>query len=211
MVKTLAKSCRYLQMVTNGQRLTEEIIEAILSAPVRLLEVSADSNEKAGYESSRKGGSFEKLLANLTLLKQKKRQMRAPTLVNIRAMMRPSQQARQSEILAFWRQYGDSAMSQYLLDYSRVESDVFPHHHAAGLIPRCSYPSRVMVVHWNGKVPLCEISQRQTGIPDGLLVGNIHETPLREIWQSQVFRQYREGHRTRNANLTPICRGCVGS
>jgi MoaA/NifB/PqqE/SkfB family radical SAM enzyme len=211
MVKTLAKSCRYLQMVTNGQRLTEEITGAILSAPVRLLEISADSSNKVGYESVRKGGDFERLLANLTLLKRMKREMRAPTMVNIRAMIGPSQRPHQQEILAFWRQLADSAMPQYLLDSSRVAPDVFRHFHNVGLVPRCTYPSRSMMVHWNGKVPLCEASRQQTGIPDGLVVGNICENSLREIWQSRVFHQYRTGHRTRNASLTPICRGCVGA
>ena len=99
MVNTLAQSCRYLQLVTNGQRLTEKLIAAILSAPVRLLEISADSDNKEGYESSRKGGNFETLLANLARLKRMKRDLRAPTLVNIRAMISPSQRARQQEIL----------------------------------------------------------------------------------------------------------------
>jgi MoaA/NifB/PqqE/SkfB family radical SAM enzyme len=211
MVKALAKSCRYLQMVTNGQRLTEEIIGAILSAPVRLLEISADSNNKDGYESARQGGNFEKLLSNLALLNRMKREMRAPTLVNIRAMIAPSQRSHQQEILSFWRQHADSAMPQYLLDSSRVAPDVFRHFHNVGLVPRCTYPSRSMMVHWNGRVPLCEASRQQTGIPDGLVVGNICEKSLREIWQSHIFRQYRAGHRTRNANLTPICRGCVGA
>jgi MoaA/NifB/PqqE/SkfB family radical SAM enzyme len=211
MVKALAKSCRYLQLVTNGQRLTGEVIEAILSAPVRLLEISADSDNKEGYESCRKGGNFEKLLGNLALLKSMKRNLRAPTLVNIRAMIGPSLQARQREILSFWRQHADSVIPQYLLDSSRVEPDVFAHFHNSGLVPRCAYPSRSMMVHWNGKVPLCEASRQQTGVPDGLVVGDINETSLREIWQSQVFQQYRKGHRTRNASMTPICRGCVGA
>lgn len=211
MVKALAQSCRYLQMVTNGQRLTEEIAEAILSAPVRLLEISVDSDNKEGYESSRKGGSFETLLANLARLKRMKRSLRAPTLLNIRAMIAPSQRARQQEILAFWRQYADSVMPQYLLNSSGVQSDVFGHFHGVGLIPRCTYPSRSIMVHWDGKVPLCEASRQQTGNPDGLVVGNIHESSLFEIWRSPVFQQYRNGHRTRNANLTPICKGCVGA
>lgn len=211
MVKTLAQSCRYLQLVTNGQRLTKNLIAAILSAPVRLLEISADSNNKEGYESSRKGGNFEKLLANLARLKRMKRELRAPTLVNVRAMIAPSQRVRQQEILAFWRRHADSVMPQYLLDSSGLGLDVFGHFHGVGLVPRCTYPARSMMVHWDGKVPLCEASRQQTGIPDGLIVGNIHQSSLREIWHSPVFQQYREGHRTRNANLTPMCRGCVGA
>jgi len=212
MVKALGRSGPYLQMVTNGQKLNEEKIEAILTAPVRLLEISVDSNQKEEYEASRIGGNFERLLANLALLRQMKQKMRAPVLVNIRAMIRPSQIPHQREILSFWRRHADTAMPQYVLDYAKGNlRDVFPHHQLTGLVPRCTYPSRVLVVHWNGKIPICEVSQRQTGIPDGFVVGNLRENTLREIWHASVFRQYREGHKTRNASLTPICKGCVGA
>jgi MoaA/NifB/PqqE/SkfB family radical SAM enzyme len=100
---------------------------------------------------------------------------------------------------------------QYLHDYTKgAYADVFTHQQSGGQIPRCSIPSKAMIVHWNGTVPLCELSQRQTGMPYGLIVGDVHTSTLREIWNSPVFRQYREGHRKRDGSLTPICRGCVG-
>jgi MoaA/NifB/PqqE/SkfB family radical SAM enzyme len=210
MVRALGSSCPYLQLVTNGQRLTKQSIEAILTAPVRLLEISADSHEKHGYESMRIGGKFETLVANLDLIMKMKRKIRAPTLVNVRVMMRPSQRKHQRDVLAFWRKRVDCAMAQYILDYSQAQMDYFPHFQAVGLIPRCSLPSRVMIVHWNGRVPICENSQRQTGIPEGVIVGDINKNTLREVWEAQTFRQYRLGHRTRNAALTPICKGCAG-
>jgi hypothetical protein len=45
-------------------------------------------------------------------------------------MIAPSLRARQQEILAFGRQYADSAMPQSLLDSSRIEPDVLRHFHA---------------------------------------------------------------------------------
>jgi MoaA/NifB/PqqE/SkfB family radical SAM enzyme len=211
MVTRLASSCRYVQMVTNAQRLRDETIEAIFSAPVRLLEVSVDSNHKIGYERSRIGGSFGRLLSNLTALRNAKKQMKAPTLVGIRAMIRPSELAHEREILRFWRPYADVVIPQYVTGHRTrgADPDSFPHHHEAGLIPRCNLPSKVMIVHWNGKVPICEYSQRQTGIPDGVVVGDVRQTSLREIWNSQTFNDYRRGHRERRSELTPICRGCL--
>jgi MoaA/NifB/PqqE/SkfB family radical SAM enzyme len=211
MIRELAGVCPYLTMVSNGQRWTEKTMRAILEAPVRLLEISADSDEKIGYENARIGGKFERLLTNLIRLKELKQELGAPTLVNIRAMIRPTLLARETEILAFWSAYGDSVIPQYVHDYTKgAFSDVFQHQQDGGLIPHCSIPSKAMIVHWNGKVPLCEFSQRQTGMPDGLIVGDVHTTTLREIWNSPLFLQYRAGHRKRDESLTPICRGCIG-
>jgi len=211
MIRALARSCRYLNVVTNGQRLNEQIARAILEAPVRLLEISADSDAREGYERSRIGGDFVRLLSNLAMLMTLKRELRSPTLIIVRAMIRPSDRGREREILAFWSTHADTAMPQYLHDYTHGnDADVFPHRQQEGAIPRCSLPTKAMIVHWNGKVPLCELSQQQTGIPEGLIAGDIHWQSLKEIWGSPLFAQYRRGHRTRAAELTPICRGCFG-
>jgi hypothetical protein len=42
----------------------------MLRAPLRLIEISVDSNSKEKYERTRIGASFDKLLANLIALKQ---------------------------------------------------------------------------------------------------------------------------------------------
>jgi len=211
MVKALAKSCRYVQVVTNGSHLTEPICDAILSAPVRLLEISADSDNKAGYERSRIGSKFEELIENLVRLREIRERTAAPTLINVRAMLRPSEVPRREHILQFWQQYADTVYCQYVHDYTKGnEPDVFAHRHDQGLIPRCTFLSKGMIVHWNGKVPICELSQRQTGMADGLIVGDVFSSTLAEIWRSQTFEEYRRGHRERRAELTLICRGCIG-
>jgi MoaA/NifB/PqqE/SkfB family radical SAM enzyme len=211
MIRALAHSCRYLNLVTNAQRLDERMARAILQAPVRLLEISADSDSKHQYERSRVRGNFDTLITNLEMLRKLKKELKSPTLINVRVMMRPSEIKRQHELITFWRRRADVAMPQYLHDYTRGnDADVFVHVQKVGLIPRCSLPTNAMFVHWNGRVPICELSQQQTGIPEGIIAGDIHKQSLREIWNSPLFIQYRTGHRSRRAELTPICRGCVG-
>ena len=212
MIRALAGSCRYLNLVTNGQCLDERMARTILEAPVRLLEISADSDSKQEYERSRVRGNFECLLANLKMLQKLKRELQSPTLINVRAMIRPSEYSREPGIIRFWARHADVAMPQYLHDYTRGnDADVFMHDQKRkGTIPRCSLPTKAMIVHWNGRVPICEMSQQQTGIPEGVIAGDIHEQSLREIWNSALFVQYRAGHRNRKPELTPICSGCLG-
>ncbi len=211
MIRRLARNAPYLQLVTNGQRLTPEFAEAILTAPVRLLEISADASDKSGYERSRVGGKFERLTDGLKLIMRMKRELGAPTLVNIRAMIRPSQREHEANILRFWSAFADTVMPQYVHDYTQgLDSDVFAHRPPRALIPRCALPANDMIMHFDGSVPLCELSQRQTDIPGGLIVGNIHEQDLSSIWNAPLMRQYRLGHQKRRHELTPICAGCVG-
>lgn len=116
MIRRLAQACEYLTIVTNGQRLDLETITNMLLAPVRLIEVSVDSNCKDQYERMRVGGSFDKLLTNLVLLKQTRNKMNAPALINVRAMIHPSERVNESNILEFWRPFGDTVIPQYLED-----------------------------------------------------------------------------------------------
>src|SRR5262245_12850802 len=157
MLRAIAQSTKFVQLVTNGQRLSDDNIDAILTAPVRLLDISVDSNDKEGYERSRIGGNFERLLDNLKRLKEKKRSLRALTLTNIRVMLRPSERVDEQAIIAFWRGYADTVMPQYVLQDKRV-GDIDPDVYISARrdsYPRCTVPFKSLVVYWNGNVPLC--------------------------------------------------------
>jgi pyruvate-formate lyase-activating enzyme len=213
MIGRLAQACRYLTIVTNGQRLDLETITNMLRAPLRLIEVSVDSSCKEKYERMRVGGSFDKLLANLVLLMQTRNKMNAPALINIRAMIHPSERASESNILEFWRPFGDTVIPQYLHDEGRageVFTDSLFVHSFPQRYPLCTSPLKAMGVMWNGKVPLCDFSEKQTGIPEGLLLGNIADDTLQILWNHKIMKQYRQGHRDRDVSKIPICQGCVG-
>jgi MoaA/NifB/PqqE/SkfB family radical SAM enzyme len=208
MIIELARACAYLQVVTNAQHLNEDMVRAILTAPVRMLEVSVDSKEKEGYERSRIGGHFETLLGNLRSLRILRDELKAPTVVNVRAMIRPSQRAEEHDIRHFWRAYSDTVMPQYVVDLTKgADRDVFGTRQRLDH-PRCTLPFKGLGVHWNGIVPLCSNSTLQTGRPDGLVIGNVHETPLEELWRHPLMVQYRIGHRKRDTERTTICGGC---
>jgi MoaA/NifB/PqqE/SkfB family radical SAM enzyme len=211
MVDRLAHVCRYLQLVTNGQTLDRQRATAVLAAPVRLLEISADDADPEGYEKSRVGGRFSRLVENLARLRELKRDLGSPTLIGVRAMIRPSQRPREQAILSFWKLHADTVAPQYVHDYTRGNvSDVFPHVQQIGTTPRCGLPFNAIIVYWNGKIPICELSQQQIGVPGGLVAGDVHEQSLRQIWKASLFRRFREGHKGRREDLIPICRGCEG-
>ena len=80
-----------------------------------MLEISVDASDKASYEASRIGGKFERLIDNLTLLRHERDERTAPTIINLRLMLRPSDLDRQQELKQFWHQYADTVMFQHLV------------------------------------------------------------------------------------------------
>ncbi len=211
MVRELAQVCKFLTIVTNATRLDRDRMINMLRSPLRLIEVSVDSNCKEEYERTRVGASWEKLLSNLKMLRQLRDELHAPALINVRAMIPPSGRATEFDVLQFWEPYGDSVIPQYLHDGRSVKSGDLFVHALPGRYPRCALPLKTFGVLWNGDVPLCDFSATQTGTPDGLRLGNVKEDTLQDLWNHATMKQYREGHRYRDVGKIPICQGCAGA
>ena len=138
--------------------------------------------------------------------------LNSQTMVLITVMLRPSEQRDVHEILRFWQPYCDIVSRQYILNVSAPEKDVY---HAQSALynefPRCSFPFKELKIFWNGNIPLCKYSHLQTGDSTGIILGNININGLAEVWNHKVMKEYRVGHRKRQEELMPICRGCIGT
>jgi MoaA/NifB/PqqE/SkfB family radical SAM enzyme len=211
-IRALSKTVPFVSVLTNGQwKSPREVIEPILDAPIGMVEISVSGGDKEVYEKSRQGGLFERLIENLTMLKATKRTSRCRTITNIRLMLRPSEQTAEKRLTAFWRQYADCVMPQYVfaLKRSTYREDIYmPRQWDNPSYPNCSATFKAMNVEWNGDVPLCSFSAEQTGTA-GLVVGNVGTDTLGNLWNGNLMRQYREGHRKREADKMAICKGCT--
>ena len=211
-IRALGKAVPFVSVLTNGQwKSPVEIIEPVLDSPVSLLEISVNGDNKEDYEKSRRGGLFERLIENLTMLKTRQGKRRSQTITNIRLMLRPSERAAEKRLSAFWRHCADSVMPQYVfaLKCSTYREDVYmPRHWDNPSYPMCAAPFKAMNVEWNGDVPLCSFALEQTG-GLGLVLGNVMTDSLGDLWNGKVMRQYREGHRKREVDKIPVCKGCT--
>jgi MoaA/NifB/PqqE/SkfB family radical SAM enzyme len=204
-VRRLSRAAPFVTLTSNWQRVDDDIALAVLES-LREIHVSVDGSTRSGYEARRVGGSFQRLLSNLRRLRSLKREIGSPTLINVRVMLGRSDQAREAEILEFWKPYADVVSRQYIVDFVGGL--------ARGYTPvsegRCTLPFKTLDVHWNGIVNLCSYSWMQTDDPEGVVLGNLDRTTLCAMWNSPLMRQYREGHRRHLEAMIPVCRGCPG-
>ena len=156
----------------------------------------------------RVGGHFERLLQNLTALKQLKKKTRSSTIINVRVLVLPSQRNDETRLVDFWRPHCDVVSKQYVMNFDSASYgyDTVVYRPTA----RCTLPFKILDVNWNGNVPMCSYSREQTGRPEGLSLGNTNEKSLLEMWNHEIIQQYRDGHRYRKAELVPMCKGCAG-
>ena len=211
--RELSRTGRFVSLVTNGQWIhPERTISALLDAPLHLVEVSVDSSTRSGYESSRPGGNFQRLLRNLLELREAIDTCNSQTLVNIRLMIRPSERAIDRKMRAFWSQYANTVTLQPVVERKSQPNvtDMYrPIQFDHGSYPTCSLPFKELQVNWNGDVPLCGLSAQQLP-PVGLILGNVMEESLDELWNHSLMAQYRQGHHSRDCRKMEICKGCSG-
>jgi MoaA/NifB/PqqE/SkfB family radical SAM enzyme len=198
----------FLLLTTNWQKVDDALIDTVLKLPFDELDISVDGADAAAYESTRLGGDFARLRHNLERLWQRKQELKARTLVAVRVMLRPSEAARQREVMDYWRPVATVVSPQFVLNFRGDLTDAY-----APVVreeSRCIMTLKAFDVRWDGSVPLCSYSDIQTGNPLGLVLGNIRDSTLTALWNCPLMRQYRHGHRHRNPAMTPICKGCRG-
>ena len=204
-VERLSRAVPYVSLTSNWQRISDDVAIAALQG-AREINISVDGASKTAYEARRVGASLERLLYNLRRLLVLKRSVGSRALINIRVMLEVSDKPIEEEILRVWRPYADVVRKQYVVDFGGGW--------ARGFTPvsegRCTLPFKKLDVHWNGIVNLCGYSWMQTGDPEGVILGNIEDATLLEMWNGSVMKQYREGHRHGIEASVPICRGCPG-
>lgn len=212
-IKQLTENSRYVSIVTNGQWNKDETAHILLKNNVNLIEFSIDAGGKEGYEASRINGSFKKLIDNLKKINSLKKEYSSKSIILIRVMFRPSQINNREAEINFWKQYADTVMPQYLnkINGTSYENDLFiPEKKSSESYPKCSLPFYHCEIKWNGNVLMCYYSAFQIGQP-GLILGNIKDLSIFDLWNHAILKQYRKAHRTRNNGLMPICKGCPGT
>lgn len=209
----LRNTRKHISLVTNGQWRNESVISQIMNAGPDLLEISVDAGGKEGYERSRIKGNYEKLLHNLKMLAEEKRRRKSKMVTILRLMLRPSTVHLIKNERKFFKQFVDRVMPQFVISIANTnyKDDVFiPVQRNTGSFPKCSLPFKHQEIKYTGDVLMCYYSHFQLG-PPGLLLGNVKERSILELWNSPVMKQYRHAQRSRDYSAMPVCKGCTGT
>ena len=209
----LRGSARFVNVVSNGQWSDDAIAETLMSGAADMVEISVDAGGKYAYEAARSGASHDRLMRNLSRLRQIKRSRASQTIIGIRLMIRPSTRSREREHLRAWSPHCDVIFAQYVSKPagSRNDADMYvSSHELHATYPRCSSPSRALQIKADGTVPLCGINGHSPQ-DAAIILGNILDSRIHALWNDPRLAQYREAHRTRSEALMPACRGCAGA
>jgi radical SAM protein with 4Fe4S-binding SPASM domain len=225
-----------MRLTTNGSIYTEEIGRALSALDNTFITVSVDGSTPEVFEEIRVKGKLEKVRENIKKLTTARGGKKSPvvklwTVVTQKNVHQLSDLVRLARTLGvdgitfqlFLSNWGKTDMDSYVdpiridrrsaaleqaleaaqqaAHAERVTLEIFEEN-LLSRQNRCSWPWTSSYVCANGDVvPCCVVADADT-----VKMGNLHEQPFSEIWNSRGYQELRE--RINNHDLPTYCRNC---
>lgn len=212
MIRLAKQSGFEVTFASNAALLTSERAEEVVKAGVDGITVNF-SPDKDNFEKNYKGTKWDLILGNIRhLLEMKKSEGWSKPIFSIQLLSEDSGDDRVKKDIASLKSLFsglpyNSIVNVTMHNWSGDYADKVA---GAGGIKRdrkgytpCSHLWSSMVIRWNGDVvPCCRDLQGD------MLLGNINQEGLAEIWNNEKSVDMRKKHREFRYNEIPICRNC---
>lgn len=201
---------------TNGLLLTRERAQSLVQAGLTRIGISLDAATDGTYQRIRVGSSFERVVSHLHQLLQLRSAMNSQLpIVRLNFILMGINDPELPSFIDTWRhevesigilQFFNPFSGQTRIDKERrlQATERPPRTHPQAF--RCSQPWQRVVVRNNGDVLPCCAWQGMS-----LVMGNIHEHTLSEIWNSSTFIAFRRLHLDGRYISVSACRECFES
>lgn len=169
---------------TNGEALTDELIEAVLKYKVTAIRFSLEGNNKVEYESIRNGLSYNKLINNMAKLKTARDKQGSDLAIIVWALNLKSYPMEKEAFRKFWLQYADDI-------HIRNEAEIIlsKKEKLFQKVAPCFRPFAYFIVLADGRVTICDIDWYGEHV-----YGSLKENSLKELWFSKKMLFLRFVH-----------------
>jgi MoaA/NifB/PqqE/SkfB family radical SAM enzyme len=198
-----AHNIENISIVTNGNLLAPELAQVLAAAGLNEINISIDGFTTKTYESIRLGLKFEKLVNNLKELSSIKNRQN----INISLSCVDLIHNYQERHLAYtqFKKYVDNIYfrqaQSWTSGYGNKDARYSPHF-TPNNIP-CRYLWDSASIYIDGKVPACCLDYEAEGI-----IGNASSNSIDDIWQGEIFNNYRLKHLANKKSELLPCRTC---
>lgn len=200
---------------TNGILLTRDAIDEIIELGITRVLISIDAATKETFEKVRIRGNYDKLIANLEYLIERRARLgsRLP-LIRLSMNVNRINEYEVDKFVAQWIDRVDYVDIQNFIAMDGMTEQLFPanRRETAGVVPKsfsCPQPFQRLFVNANGDAyPCCSFENMYS---KELLIGNVIKAPVAEIWHCQAIEDLRDSHRTNSWQRYHNCSTCAKS
>ena len=191
-------------LVTNGHFLDGARATSLAAAGTDEISVSVNGFDAASYETTMEGLSFERIVANLRQVGERRRAGALGTLdVRIVALDMPGVAERAAE---FEREIGLRVLLKPVTNRAGdIDTTAMrgPQTKFAATPSACQRPFVKGYVLFNGDLVLCNCDWQRSWV-----IGNVHQRPLAELWRDEKLRAIRRSMLTRRFLADSPCAKC---
>jgi len=185
---------------TNGTFLTDKICHAIFKNNVTQVVVSSDHYIKEDYERLRLGSNFEKVVKNVDMLFNIRKEYYPDSLTEIRISgIDNDKNLDREKFKEFWIKRCDHVTAMFPFErWNTYENDILPE-----IKDPCENLWDRMYVWFDGKVNPCDADYKSY-----LSYGNAKEYSLKELWNNKVISNTRNQHLNKDRTKINPCDRC---
>lgn len=189
-----------LKVNTNASLLDEKKCHAILQGSVQTIVFSADAADKDLYKKIRINGDLNKVLKNIELFQNiRLKYYPKQKIISRVSGVKFSKEQNFESMKSLWSELVDQVAfveyNPWENTYLRPSNDV---------TEPCSDLWRRMFIWWDGKVNPCDSDYKSK-----LVVGNINDNNISELWKSDKYGEYRRIHISNSRKNLHPCNNCI--
>ena len=181
------------------------MIASLIDSGLDRIQISIDAFTAETYNKLRRGGDLNKVVANAKnfLSTRNGLHLELPTL-RVNFVKQEQNIHELQDFCRFWLEQGaDSIGIQDFTEWMNEQSD-------SGYDDvdfQCAIPFNRIVIRYNGDVlPCCTFMSTE------LVLGNVYNNSVEELWQSPLINELRQLHTTKRGwKNNAVCRKCVKS
>ena len=187
-----------LKINTNASLLDEEMSYAILESGVKTLVFSADAADSKSYAKFRVNGKLEKIVKNIERFQEIRTKKFNSNIITRVSGVKVNKKQNIEEMNKFWGNLVDQVAFVNYVPWENVYESK-----KLNMQTPCSDLWRRMFVWWNGDANPCDVDYKSK-----LMVGNIKNQNLSELWNSDGYKSLRNKHKMKNRKKTMPCNRC---
>jgi radical SAM protein with 4Fe4S-binding SPASM domain len=200
---------------TNGSKFDDDVMRALVDIPLNVLKFSFQGVDRDSYGEMRNIDFFDELIATIRRLVEIRGDAPYPYIQVATTVTTESQDAidafrAEMEALVDYVDVGHTTFDFIDLNDVRLRSDekarlkaLMEKDNLAKIHPECPEVFDKLSINWDGTVTAC------CGDSDNLmLIGDLHDLSLNEIWRSEKLGYYRELLADMRHDDLELCKNC---
>jgi radical SAM protein with 4Fe4S-binding SPASM domain len=196
---------------TNGLLLTEQLFKDLVKSGLDTIQISLFAENPANHEFITGTKTYDKICDNLLAVSAIRRELKSKKPF-LQAFMIEAKETQEHSrhFQEKWSKYVDQAFIRPIYNAGRTIEGLTPAYEESISAERypCITPWYSTAIRSNGDVLACYMFHWYKETKDSMVIGNINDSSLADLWRMQLFHHFREAHLRQHLDPYPVCANC---